>query len=158
MSPRDCACTSLPMNRVMDHALAMTATAGILVMIDKPEVLRDIEDFDKKWKNWEISKGRGRLILLKMAERIEKETGDGPHPKPKNPIERGIYEFLCKCASGDLFYIRELLDRLDGKPKQQVEHSSDPDRPLFIAGADDLRSKLRGIITIDETSSGHTVQ
>ena len=97
-----------------------------------------------------------------MAERIEMEEGEGPHPLPKNPIERALYNFLKACMFGDLFYVRELLDRLDGKPKQQVEHTGDPSRPMFIANAEDLRKKLRGVVpsldSADDSSSGHTVQ
>ena len=91
--------------------------------------VRSIADMDRAWKNMEVSKGRGRFLLLKMAARIELEpefTDDeikagAKHPLPKNPIERGLYQFLKNCATGDKDYIKELLDRLDGKAPQALE-------------------------------------
>jgi len=68
----------------------------------------------------ELPKGRWRLALATAAHRIEREEGEGPHPKPKNAIERAAYEFLCKCMSGDVAYVKELADRLDGKAAQAV--------------------------------------
>lgn len=78
------------------------------------------KELAEKFPKLQIPKGRGRLIMLEMAERIEAETGDGPWPEPKNPIYRGIYNWLKKCATGDKDYIKELFDRLDGKPAQAV--------------------------------------
>ena len=85
-------------------------------------------DMDKRFKDWKLSKGRGRAVMVQMAERIENEPELTPediaagkrHPLPKNPIERALYMFLKACESGELGYIRELLDRLDGKPAQAV--------------------------------------
>ncbi len=90
-----------------------------------------IAEFDKHFKEWKISKGRGRAILFVVAERIEAEMDEdgnekpGPHPKPKNPIYRAFYCFLKKCMDGDLLYVRELLDRLDGKPALALELSGE---------------------------------
>jgi len=85
-----------------------------------------LQGMNATWKEWKISKGRGRAILFAVAERIEGEYDEngaekpGHHPKPKNPIERALYEFLKICMSGDIAYVRELLDRLDGKPAQAI--------------------------------------
>jgi hypothetical protein len=97
-------------------------------------------DADRAWKNMEVSKGRGRFLLLKMAERIELEpefTEDeikagAKHPLPKNPIERGLYQFLKNCATGDKDYIKELLDRLDGRAAQQIKLTDENDDPLGV--------------------------
>ena len=109
--------------------------------------VRSIADMDRAFKNMEVSKGRGRFLLLKMAERIELEpefTDDeikagAKHPLPKNPIERGLYQFLKNCATGDKDYIKELLDRLDGKAAQAVhigDANGDPVTLQIIRFAD----------------------
>ncbi len=77
-------------------------------------------DLAQTFKDRGIKAGRGRWLLFAMADRIERETGDGPHPLPKNPIERAIYRFLKACESGEIAYMKELFDRLDGKAPQAL--------------------------------------
>lgn len=38
--------------------------------------------------------------------------------------------FVAQCKGGDLGFFREFGDRIEGKPKQQVELSGDSDAPL----------------------------
>lgn len=60
---------------------------------------------------------------------------------------RKIAEMIVsKAEAGDLMAARELMDRLDGKPKQQVELSGDAENPLhiFTHAAADLLDKIRG--------------
>lgn len=49
---------------------------------------------------------------------------------------------------GELWAIKEIADRLDGKPKQVVDHglSDEPENPIqkLVAAADELRCKIRG--------------
>ena len=49
------------------------------------------------------------------------------------PAKKLIYQKLVKLAkNGDIQAIRELNDRLDGKPKQSIEHSGDEENPIRI--------------------------
>lgn len=88
----------------------------------------DYHALAKKYKNMRIDSGRGRLLLFAMAQRIEEEKEFTPeeikagakHPRPKNPIERALYEFLLNCQTGEIAYVKELLDRMDGKAIQAV--------------------------------------
>lgn len=53
---------------------------------------------------------------------------------------------IAKAIDGDMMAARELLDRFDGKPKQQVEVSGDVENPLAIltVSAEALVKKIRG--------------
>lgn len=97
-------------------------------------------DLAKKYKNMRIDSGRGRLLLFVMAQRIEDEKEFTPeeikagakHPRPKNPIECGLYEFLLNCRTGEIAYIKELLDRMDGKAAQAVAITGEDGGPLVV--------------------------
>lgn len=39
-------------------------------------------------------------------------------------------QLVIKAMSGDLQAVKEIADRLDGKPSQQLELSGDPDKPI----------------------------
>jgi hypothetical protein len=41
-------------------------------------------------------------------------------------------KLLDKCEEADMGALRELGDRLDGKPSQSVDLGSDPDKPLLL--------------------------
>lgn len=45
-------------------------------------------------------------------------------------LRRIAAALLDKAESGDMQAIKELADRTDGKAIQQVDHGSDPDRPV----------------------------
>ena len=55
-------------------------------------------------------------------------------------------KLVAMARTGDLPAIKEVIDRVDGKPKQGVELSGDSDNPLTlaIATAADLRKQIRG--------------
>lgn len=60
---------------------------------------------------------------------------------------RGIVEKMVeKAEAGDMVATKELLDRVDGKPKQAVEISGDAENPLQVVThtAAQLLEKLRG--------------
>lgn len=50
------------------------------------------------------------------------------------------------CLAGDRESLKELGNRLEGKPAQALILSQDPDNPLFetVRKADELRNQLRG--------------
>lgn len=79
-----------------------------------------------KFSSFNIKKGEWRKALILMAERIMSERQDdgaekpGHHPEPKNPIWRAAYKFLKCCESGDVNFIKELANRLDGLPAQSI--------------------------------------
>ena len=54
------------------------------------------------------------------------------------PMKQGVAEALVdKALQGDVHALRELGNRLDGLPKQSIEHSSDAERPLRITIVED---------------------
>ena len=92
-------------------------------------------DLAEKYKSFGLSAGRGRLLLFAMAERIEAEEGPGPHPKPKNPIDCALYQFLKMCTTGEIAYIKELMDRLDGKAAQAINLGNHEGKALTLTVA-----------------------
>lgn len=72
---------------------------------------------------------KGRLVekaLLREIKQRDLKAGDGE-------TLRAIAAKLVDAATeGDLMAFREMADRLDGKPKQAVELSSDPDSPVIV--------------------------
>lgn len=61
-------------------------------------------------------------------------------------LRKGLEKLLDAASEGDMGAMTFIADRLDGKPKQAVEMSEDPDAPLFsmLANAAQLRDKIRG--------------
>ena len=47
-------------------------------------------------------------------------------------IRAGIEKLLDQCGAGEAWALQMLADRLDGKPKQQLEHTGENDGPLRI--------------------------
>jgi len=53
------------------------------------------------------------------------------------PVDQRVHldalakSLVAEAMSGDISALREIGDRLDGKPKQQMELSQDPENPLF---------------------------
>lgn len=55
-----------------------------------------------------------------------------------------VADNLVRCAmEGDMAAVKELGDRLDGKPKQAIEHSGDAENPVII---DSPREKLARVL------------
>jgi hypothetical protein len=98
-----------------------------------------------KLKSFKVPKGKWRIALFAMAERrqLEREYPDKEHPKPKNSIDLAAYMFLAICETGDVSAVKELANRMDGLPSQEVTLKGDGDAPLFIASAEELRKKIR---------------
>ena len=67
----------------------------------------------------------------------------------KKRVNDAIEKLLDLAAAGEQWAIKELADRLDGRPAQSVELSSDPDNPFSIlhgmdTSAASLIAKIRG--------------
>lgn len=52
--------------------------------------------------------------------------------KEKGILREVADKLLDMALGGDVMAMRELFDRLDGKVKQQVEHTTDPDHPIVL--------------------------
>lgn len=56
-------------------------------------------------------------------------------------------KLLAKCEEGDMVALKELGDRLDGKPKQVIDHglSDQADNPIqsLVKAAEAIRDKVR---------------
>lgn len=48
----------------------------------------------------------------------------------KNAIDALAERLLAKCDEGDMSALKELGDRLEGKPAQGIDLGSDPNRPV----------------------------
>jgi hypothetical protein len=122
-------------------------------MADKP-----VEPMSaKEWtafKGHTFPKGAWRNALYRQLERIEKEGVEGPEPKPL--IDRIAFKFLMACLNATTVdWFKELGNRLDGLPAQEVTLKGDADAPLFIAQAEELRKKIRMPVHDDPRNSVH---
>lgn len=81
-----------------------------------------LEELDKKFKKWELTKGMGRTSLMIGFERHSLNKGP-----PKKAVNRASYRFVEVLLNPDtkpevfLAYYKELNDRLDGKASQAVQ-------------------------------------
>lgn len=109
----------------------------------------------------ELKKGRWRLALAAMAQRIEEERGEDGEPTqekfplPRNAIERAAYMFLKGCETGDVQYIKELANRLDGLPAQDI--TIDDKRSLEELSDAELNAAgeaLRAILAAQNSAAG----
>ena len=60
-------------------------------------------------------------------------------------IRAGIERMLDRAAEGDIEALKWVTERMDGKARQPVEHSQDPDNPILpvLAAIDDIRKRIR---------------
>ena len=73
-------------------------------------------------------RGQQRDKIYREALRLElADMSEGVDLKKLREIARAHIE---KAASGDMQAIKELADRLDGKPAQMLEHSSPDSEPI----------------------------
>ena len=73
-----------------------------------------------------IKSERNRLV----REAILRGMSDGSDPVDFiAPYADKLKELA---LAGDMSAMREMFDRLDGKPKQQIEQSTDPDNPPVL--------------------------
>lgn len=70
------------------------------------------------------SPGRRNLFTTLLKERIAKEEGDDTR------IGNVVEALLMAAESGNIQAIREIADRLEGKPKQSFEHSGPDGDPI----------------------------
>lgn len=72
-----------------------------------------------------IKHERNRIVRTAILQALGK---DGVKPEDAlQPIAEKIVE---QAKNGDIASFREIADRLDGKPAQQLVHSGDEDAPL----------------------------
>lgn len=111
----------------------------------------------------QVKKGEWRNALAIQAERIMNEPDFTPeqiasgykHPLPKNPVWKAAYMFLKGCETGDIQYIRELANRLDGLPAQPI--TVDDKRSLEELSDAELNAAgeaLRAILVAKNSSAG----
>lgn len=89
--------------------------------------------------NTNAQKGRlwNQAIMRALARRSKVEQIEG--------LDALADKLLKLCDEGDLAALKEFGDRIDGKPKQQIDFSDDDGNAtlMLVAGADALRDKLR---------------
>ena len=68
---------------------------------------------------------REALTRLLMRE-------EGDVPKGKNNLDRIVAIHLSKALEGDVPAIKDIADRLDGKPAQAIVGGDDDDNPVVI--------------------------
>lgn len=62
---------------------------------------------------------------------VNDATGDGDKKKLRALADKLVE----KALEGDVSAIKEIGDRIDGKPKQQIEHSGDQENPVAMTMA-----------------------
>lgn len=78
-------------------------------------------------------------LMLAMEREVEVEG------KPTKRIVMMAEAIAQKAAAGDIAAFTAVADRIDGKPKQQIEHSGDAENPVAVAisvAAASLAAKL----------------
>lgn len=91
---------------------------------DRPKEAHTLKEL--AGKGYKLKQGEWRMALAVAAERIMGERNDdgsekrADNPLPKNPVWRAAYIFLKQCEKGDVNYIKELANRLDGLPSQAI--------------------------------------
>lgn len=79
----------------------------------------------------EPSKGSKPDKLMRDAIMValhrEAEGADGKKTKKLNIIATKLVD---AAASGDIQAIKEIADRVDGKPAQALQHTGDPENPI----------------------------
>jgi len=75
----------------------------------------------QKYKSYTAKRGQWRKALLRMMEHIEQGL-----PPPKRCIDLLAFNFIMQCLGPfELANYKELADRLDGKPAQEIEVRDD---------------------------------
>lgn len=65
--------------------------------------------------------------------------------KGLNALDAAAESLVKQAIAGDLMALKEIGDRLEGKPAQSMTLSSDPDKPLVVLSkVEALRAKIRG--------------
>lgn len=62
---------------------------------------------------------------------IERALANRSRIDQKDALDALAEKLLAKCDEADLGALRELGDRLEGKPGQAIDLGSDPDRPMI---------------------------
>lgn len=81
------------------------------------------------WQPGESGNPNGRPVEKPFIEQIRKLCKQEDYKRLHSAADK----LLDMASDGESWAIQVLADRLDGKPKQQVEHSTDPDRPLILS-------------------------
>ena len=108
-------------------ASAMPTTPGG-IETSAPEISRETKDLaHQNGIPPRHPRGRQRDKIYREALRLElADMSEGVHLKKLREIARAHIE---KAAAGDMQAIKELADRLDGKPAQFLEHSGPDSEP-----------------------------
>lgn len=90
--------------------------------------------------NENSAKGKDWHLAVKRALA---RRGEGDYRKGLDKIAEKVVQ---AAVDGDRAAWQDIADRFDGKAKQAVELSENPDAPLFsmLMNADKLRTKIRG--------------
>ena len=72
-------------------------------------------------------KPREHTVSHWLTELLSELNGGGA------PVAKSIAKkIITESKKGEPWAIKELLDRTEGKPKQALEHSGDPDNPVRV--------------------------
>lgn len=86
------------------------------------------------WGAGESGNPNGTVKTRRWSAAIERALdkragGDGQSHKE---LDKLAEKLLANCDTGDLAALKELGDRLDGKPKQQMELTGDKNNPINV--------------------------
>ena len=90
--------------------------------------------------NQNAAKGRRWAIAIEKALELRSKADQ------QKALVELAGKLLDKCAKGDLQALKELGDRLDGRPSQAVSVSGDPDNPI-------IQTVERIVVKADDTNS-----
>jgi len=93
-----------------------------------------------------LNGNRGRLITDALVRALFREMPDEKGVMvPKKRFFDMIEHIADKAASGDIVAIKEVYDRLEGKPVTPMEHSGEiGQKQVDLTPVEDLRAQIRG--------------
>jgi hypothetical protein len=76
--------------------------------------------------------GKAKVWSAAIERALDKRALKQGNKTRAEALEELADKLIDACLEGNLLALKELADRLDGKPAQQVELSSDPDAPVIL--------------------------
>jgi len=89
---------------------------------------------------------RPRLFDQALRKAIAQDDG--------KRVRECVEQMLTFAAAGEMWAVRELADRLDGKPAQSITHAGDIEKPVIVAMEDFAKIKAAWVAKYAKPSDG----
>lgn len=102
---------------------------------------------------------KGRPITEAVIKALHQECDDGSGKKTKRLYKLADTLVKRACEDGDMVAIREVLDRVEGKPSQALQHSGPDGGPIQMEDLTDLSDverRQRLVRALQSVASGES--